>query len=811
MRRAFNFLLSLFAFASVVGLLGAVAVFYYFGRGLPDYQQLKVYDPPIVSRLYAKDGRVFAEYATEKRLFVPVNVIPMIVRRAFISAEDKNFYSHWGVDPLSTMRALFRNLSQMGRNRRPHGASTITQQVARNFLLVKTSKIVSYQRKIKEAILSFRIEYAYSKDHILELYLNEIYLGSRAYGVAAAALNYFNKGLEELTIAEAALLAAMPKAPSQYNPFRNPKRALERRNWVIGRMLEEGAITPAEALTAKQEPIHLKLRDTSSSVKASYFAEEVRRELSNQFGEDVLYEGGLAVRTTLDPKLQKICERTLRQGLLTYDRRHGWRGPLASLEISLEELSGEGWIQRINNIQPQAGQKDWKLGLVLLSAKEKEAVVGFKDGTTGKVFTSDMSWARKWISNNSVGSAVKKTSDVLNVGDVVFVKKKDDGGPQDYLLRQLPKVSGGMVVMNPHTGSVLAMTGGYSFQMSQFNRATQALRQPGSTFKTFAYLAGLEKGLTPASIIQDAPIAIDLGPYLGVWKPHNYSKNFFGPTRMRMGLEKSRNIVVVRLIHDIVGMEAVRDIGIRFGLYKSLPLQLAMVLGAGETTALKVAAAYATFVNGGRQVIPSFVDRVQDRRGQNILTGNVRECEQCDKQAWEGQDTPPDLQDDRPFLIDPARAYQMVSLLEGAVLRGTARRARSVGKPLAGKTGTTNDFKDAWFAGFSPDLVMVVYVGFDNPVTLGEAESGSRVACPIFTEFMKEALKDEPAMPFRVPPGVTFVRIDPDTGALASPGQENAILEVFKAGTEPEVLEADLTRQVIEQQKEVDTGTGGLY
>lgn len=768
-----------------------MVVFYQYGRGLPDYKHLEQYEPPVVTRLYANDGRLFAEYAAEKRVFVPIEAIPKRIIQTFLAAEDKNFYEHYGLDFAGILRAAIMNIRRAKENRRPVGASTITQQVAKNFLLNDISNEVSFARKIKEAILAFRLEHAYTKDHILELYLNEIYLGAGSYGVAAAALNYFNKSLGELTIAEAAFLAGLPKAPSHYNPITAPGPAKIRRDWVIGRMLEEGVINREDAEKATLQPLVLHRRDPAQVVQADYFAEEVRRDLLAQFGQHALYEGGLSVRTSVDPRLQDIAQRTLREGLRTYDRRHGWRGPVARLAVNPQEKAGEAknasfsmWTEHLKTIPQPPGIGDWLLAAVLALDKDA-AQIGFVDGSKGRIPLSELKWARKYVSSNQRGPEIQRPKDILAVGDVVMVEQLKDK-LQDYMLCQIPAVSGSVIALDPHTGRVLAMCGGYSYAISQYNRATQAYRQGGSAFKTFVYLAALEKGLTPSTILLDAPIAINMGWGLGIWKPRNYSKKYIGHVTLRSALEKSLNTVTVRIGQEKIGIKPVMDVTKRFGIIDNPPRQMALVLGAGETTLLRMATAYAMIANGGKKITPTFIDRVADRHGKTIWKREEPSCKGCVSEPWLNQPMPV-LTDERVQVTDPETAYQMISILEGVIQRGTGRVVKRMvpDQVLAGKTGTTNDFFDTWFVGFTPDLVVGFYVGFDSPRTLGEKEQGARVAAPIFGAFMAEALKGVPAIPFRIPPGIRLVRVNHQSGRITSPDDLQAIVEAFKAGHEP--------------------------
>ncbi|HEY0293437.1 MAG TPA: penicillin-binding protein 1A [Hansschlegelia sp.] len=819
MRLLVRFIGFLFASASLVALVGAAAVGFFawkYSRDLPDYEQLAKYEPPIMTRLHANDGRLIAEYAHERRLFVPIQSVPKRVIHAFTSAEDKNFYEHGGLDFTGIARAAFSNFQNQGR--RPQGASTITQQVAKNFLLTNKQ---DYERKIKEALLSLRIEQTYSKDRILELYLNEIYFGLGAYGVGAAALVYFDKSVSELTLAQSAYLAALPKAPNNYHPFRFPERAIERRNWVIDRMVENGDATPEEGAAAKKEPLNVNPRPTGNQLPASeYFNEEVRRVLYERYGEKGLYEGGLSVRTTLDPELQVLARKSLNAGLVRFDESRGWRGPV-------REIDPKGdWGAALAEVPAYGDIKPWRLAVVL-DAGSSEATIGLQPGrersggvsrerVTGRITLEGMRWA-KWAKGPDRGRAVKTASQILNPGDVVYVEPTSEGS-SDYRLRQVPEISGGLVAMDPFTGRVLALAGGFSYDESQFNRATQALRQPGSSFKPFIYAAALDNGYTPSSVVLDGPIEIDQGAGIGVWRPENYGKKFYGPQTLRFGIEKSRNVMTVRLSQDM-GMPLISEYAHRFGVMDDLPPYLSMALGAGETTVLKMTAAYSMFANGGKRITPTVIDRIQDRTGKTVFRHDDRQCTGCTATAWAHQDEPT-LADSREQVLDPMTAYQITSMMEGVVLRGTATGVKAVGKPIAGKTGTTNDYKDAWFVGFSPDLVVGVYIGYDKPRTMGQGETGGEVAAPVFTDFMKTALADKPATPFRVPPGIKLIRINPSNGMRASAGDGKVILEAFKPGTAPpdsysiigQASPTDRPQSVTpDQDRALRSGTGGLY
>ncbi|AWK86538.1 penicillin-binding protein 1A [Azospirillum thermophilum] len=774
-------LLMAFVMLALAGAGGLVYLLDHYDRDLPDYTKLANYQPPVTTRVHAGDGRLMAEFASERRVFVPIDAMPKRVINAFLAAEDKNFYEHKGVDPIGIARAILVNLENFGRDRRPVGASTITQQVAKNMLLTNE---VSITRKIKEAILAVRIERAFTKDRILELYLNEIFLGYRSYGVAAAALNYFNKALDELDIEEAAYLAALPKAPSNYHPERQRDAAVARRNWVIGRMVEDGHITPEEGRIAQSKPLAVRKRDEQEVVTAEYFSEEIRRELVKLYGEQALYEGGLSVRASMDPKLQEAATRALRHGLVQYDRRHGWRGPVGRMD------NFDNWAKKLSTTAPPTGSEGWKLAVVLKDDLPDALDIGLPDGSRGRIPLAELRWARAVRDDDRLGPEVRRPSDVAKLGDLILVEPaaKDDKGkdypPATYALRQIPAVQGGLVALDPHTGRVLAMVGGFSPHMSAFNRATQAMRQPGSSFKPFVYLTALNQGFTPSSLVMDAPFEYNPGGGQPIWRPENYSHEFYGPTPLRVGIEKSRNVMTVRLAQQI-GMDKVKALVEKFGIVDNLQPYLPMALGAGETTVLRLATAYGMLANGGRRITPTFIDRVQDRTGKTIFRHDNRPCEGCTNAAWRDGLPAPSVPDTREQVNDPRTTYQMVSILEGVVQRGTATTLLSLGKPLAGKTGTTNDSMDAWFMGFSPDLVVGTYIGFDQPRSLGARETGGSAAVPIFKEVMAEGLKDKPATPFRVPPGLRLVRVNPSNGQLAQPGDRKAIWEAFLPGTEP--------------------------
>jgi penicillin-binding protein 1A len=814
--RFFGLLFAAGTILFVVGVAAAAGLLWHYSKSLPDYSQLQDYEPAVMTRVHAADGSLLAEYARERRLYVPIQAIPKLVTSAFVAAEDKNFYEHGGIDFSGIARAAVLFVQQYGSGRRPQGASTITQQVAKNFLLTNE---VSFARKIKEALLSMKIERTFSKEKILELYLNEIYLGMGAYGVAAASLLYFDKSVHELTPAEVAYLAALPKAPNNYHPFRQRERALERRNYVLERMAEDGYISAQEAAKAKKEPLKVTPRPTGAHIfAAEYFAEEVRRYINDNYTEKKLYEGGLSVRTTLDPKLQVLARKVLVDGFVNFDEQQGYRGALSKLDMSPE------WGVRLADVKALSDIAPWRLAVVI-EVGDQAARVGFqpprepggavsKERDTGTITLDGVKWAKP-TSGPIKGKVPTKVSQVLEIGDVVYVEPIA-GKDGQFRLRQVPEVSGAIVAMDPQTGRVLAMVGGFSYDQSQFNRATQALRQPGSSFKPLVYAAALDNGYTPSTVVMDAPLEIDTGS--GIWSPENYSRKFYGPSTLRFGIEQSRNVMTVRLAQD-VGMPLIGEYAKRFGIYDNLPPYLSFALGAGETTLMRMVGAYAMFDNGGRKIQPTLIDRIQDRYGRNIYKHDSRECRGCDADKWANQ-SEPTLIDKRDRVLDPMTAYQITSMMEGVVQRGTATVVKEVGKPIAGKTGTTNDEKDAWFIGFSPDLVVGVYLGYDKPRHLGRGATGGLLAAPIVRDFMKVALADKPAVPFRVPAGIKLIRIDPKSGMRAGPGDQRVILEAFKPGTAPPdnysvigVTDSDGRPLGVspEADRAVRTGTGGLY
>lgn len=774
---------------AVVGMIAAAIYVVSVTDDLPDYEQLAEYRPPIMSRVHAGDGLLIAEYAREHRVFVPIENIPPALIEAYLSAEDKNFYEHGGVDFLGMLRGGIRSV--LTRIRNPgaplQSGSTITQQVAKNFLFTAEQRI---ERKVREIVIARRMERAFSKDQILELYLNEIYLGNRAYGVAAAALNYFDKSLDELELHEVAYLAALPKAPNNYHPTRRTENAIGRRNYVLSRMAENGYITRAQAEEAMARPLETVDRlEGEQYLAAEYFVEQVRRDVFDRYGEEELYDNGLSIRTTLDTSMQLAARAALRSGLEDYDRRHGYRGPLTTLE------DFDDWPALLAEVETPPDLDEGWLAAIVLEVNDSEALIGFSDRSRGVIPLYALGWAREPSRNEdgfpTLGPQIARASDALSLGDVVLVEKlvaedaPDETVADDhYGLRQVPEVNGGIIAIDPFTGRILSMVGGYSFAQSQFNRAIQARRQPGSAFKPFVYAAALDNGYTPVSIILDAPFVASGDADMRFYRPQNYSEVFYGPSTLRRGLELSRNVMTVRLAQDM-GMAPIVEYGERFGIYEDLAPTLAMALGAGETTLMDLVGGYAALVNGGRVIEPAIIDRVQSRSGETIYRHDQRACEACNAEEWSPDLAEPDLAQLGTEAISPVTAYQVVHMLEGAVERGTATALNSLGRPLGGKTGTTNDFRDAWFVGFSPDLVVGVYVGFDTPFPLGSGEAGGRVAAPIAADFLRPALEAYAVAPFRVPDGVAFAPVNRETGEPSVIGLAGTILEAFQPGTEP--------------------------
>ncbi len=758
MFKFFNFSIKFIIIFSAFVLLFAFSTLWYFSIGLPDYKKLTNYQPPISSRVYSQDGKLIAEYALQKRLFVPYNSIPEVVINSFLSAEDKNFFSHPGVDAKGIVRAVIKNLKNISQNKRLEGASTITQQVAKNFLLTNE---VSLKRKVKEAILAFRIERAYSKERILELYLNQIYLGEGTYGIAAASLEYFDKSIKELTYSDAALLAALPKAPSKYNPYKYPEVSKFRRNLVLKNLEENNFISKNQLDEFKNSNLKLKKRKIEIVNEANSYTEEVRRSVKENYGFEKLYSQGLSIKTPLDINFQTQAVKSLRKGIEDYDRRHGWRGPITN------RIKNKNWEQVIKKFKLDPTLK-WKFAEII---NVNDASVDFKviddkkSNITGILTKKNLRWTI---------SKKKSLSDVYKIGDIIFVKNEN----KIWKIKQYPKINGGMVVIDPYTGDVKALVGGFNFKSSEFNRVTQAKRQPGSAFKPIVYAAALENGFSPNSIILDAPFVESQGIGLKNWKPENYGKKFYGPSTLRKGIEYSRNLMTIR-IAKILGLETILELSKRLDIYDEIPELLSVSLGAAETTLLNLTSAYAPFVNGGKKIKPNLISRIQDRRGKTIFLQENRKCIGCDQFINQSSELPK-IESTQERIFSEETAYQMTTILNGAVERGTAKKLKSLNVPLAGKTGTTNNNYDAWFIGFSSNLVIGVYVGFDAPQTLGKYETGSKAALPIFKYFIENALFKEDFKEFKIPSNIFLTTLNYDTGLKASSGEKNTIIEALK-------------------------------
>ncbi len=722
----------------------------FFSFQLPDDSSLQNYKPNVMTRIHASNGDLVKEFSREYRIFIPIKDIPTDLINAFISAEDKNFYGHLGVDPIGIVRAFYKNSINLFSDKRPEGASTITQQVAKNFLL---SDELSIKRKIKEGLLAIKIEQNLSKDRILELYLNQIYLGSGTYGIAAASNRYFKKSLSELSIPEMAFLAALPKAPSRYNPNKNYELAFDRRNWVLDKMFINGYIDKFELNSFKKIPIISYLKKSDRIFANDYYLEEIRKEIISIYGEDFLYNGGLSVRSSLNTEIQIMADHSLKNGLLAYDKRHGYRGPLDN------DISSDWYLAYRNNLSPHNF-----LIAKIISFDEKSNDAKIEVIMDSKIILGTLTnfkWARESLSKGYLGPQIDKISDVLKLNDIIYVSQENS---ENFNLEQIPKINGGMIVMDPHTGRIFALSGGFDFNLSNFNRAVQAKRQPGSSFKPFVYMSALENGLQPNTLVLDAPFVVDQGSNLGKWKPENYGKKFYGPSTLRKGIENSRNLMTIR-IAQYLGMDKVSEIAKRVGIIENMPEVLSMALGAGETSLINLTTAYASFVNGGKKINPSIIDRIQDRRGMNIYLSNPTICKNCNQPYLE-EKPKPELESVSLKIFDEAKSYQMVSILKGAVDRGTGKKTKINGSEIAGKTGTTNNNTDAWFIGFTSDLIVGVYAGFDKPESLGKKETGSSVAVPIFRDFIKNYYQEKPILPFTIPNGIELIRIDYDTGKV---------------------------------------------
>ncbi len=729
-----------------------VGVLWTYSKDIPDYKFLKNYKPPVSSKVYSGEGELVADFSQEKRVFVPYSSIPKNIINAFLSAEDKNFFSHPGVDAKGVLRAVINNISNIISSERLEGASTITQQVAKNFLLTNE---VSINRKIKEAILAFRIERALSKERILELYLNQIYLGSGAYGIAAASLEYFDKSIRDINYSEAALLAALPKAPSRYNPYKDIEVAKFRRNLVLKNLLDNNYITSEWYGKLKNKEIILSKNKKIYLEDAQYFIEDVRKNVIEKFTYDKVYKQGFNINTPINLEFQKIATNSLRNGLISYDQRKGWRGPLTS------KIYKSNWNKDLKkfNLEKSIG---WSLAIVK-KINKFSAEIETEDKIQGVIEYKDISWTKKEFKN------------LFQLGDIIYVKKISDN---KFSLQQLPKINGGIVVMDPYTGRILALSGGFSFKKSEFNRATQANRQPGSAFKPFVYALALENNYTPTSLVLDAPIVLDQGDDLKMWKPENYGKKFYGPSTLRTGLEKSRNLMTVRIAQNL-GVERIVNFSKDLKIYENPEELLSISLGSAETTLINLTSAYSAFVNGGKLVEPILIDRIQDSEGNTIYNNNLRQCINCDQISYLSNDYPK-IQNNYKQIFSSETAYQMTSILEGVVQRGTGKKLRDLNLNIAGKTGTTNKNTDTWFIGFTSNLLVGVYVGSDDPSPLGKYETGSKTALPIFKDFIKQAVKKSDARPFKAAENTIMMVVDPKTGQKAKFSTKNTIIEVFK-------------------------------
>ena len=725
---------------------------WYFSSGLPDYKKLANYNPPISSRVYSSEGKLIAEYALEKRLFIPYNSIPNKVINSFLSAEDKNFFKHPGIDAKGIIRATINNLGNIINDRRLEGASTITQQVAKNFLLTNE---LSLKRKIKEAILAFRIEKAYTKERILELYLNQIYLGEGTYGIAAASLEYFDKSVKDLDYSETALLAAMPKAPSKYNPFRYPKEAKFRRNIVLNNLSENDFIDKKELEIFKKKEINLKKRKIEIVDEANYYTEEIRRLIKDKYGFEKLYTQGLSVKSPLNTQFQLNALKSLRKGIEDYDRRHGWRGAITN------KLLDSNWKKKIDNkkLDPTLNWQIAEIDEVNLNGLE----IKLENKKNQNIKLEDLKWAIK----KDVFKTFKK-------GDIIYVKNNEN----NWVLKQYPEINGSIVVLDPSTGEVKALVGGFSYKSSEFNRATQAKRQPGSAFKPFVYAIALENGYSPNSIILDAPFIAKQGVGLKNWKPENYGKRFYGPSTLRKGIEYSRNLMTVRIAEDL-GVDEILNYSKNLNIYEDIPELLSVSLGSAETTLLNITSAYASFANGGQKIDPILINKIQDRLGKTIYTNNKASCKGCERYS-ENTEKLPKISYERKRIFTEETAYQISSILQGVIKRGTGKKLRDLNIPLAGKTGTTNNNFDAWFIGYTSNLVIGVYVGYDNPQSLGKYETGSKAALPIFKDFVKKSMLKDQYNEFRVPKGIYFAPINYDTGIKSNYDNKKTIIEAFK-------------------------------
>ncbi len=782
MIKIFNYIKLLLIFLFIFGFISISIIFYTLWRyssELPSYESIVKYKPNLSSRIYSSDGLLLKSFYTEERIFIPINRIPKNIKNAFLASEDKNFYNHYGIDIFAILRAFLTNITNINSNKRVVGASTITQQVVKNILL---SNELSYSRKIKEIILAIRIENILEKEDILELYLNDIYLGYGSYGIGSASLNYFNKSIYDLELHEIAFLAALPKAPNNYNPKNNYSKAIDRRNWVIDRMFLNKFIKK-EDLNYKNKPLEVYKRANIEFSDADYFYEEIRKELFKKFGKEKLYSEGLIIKTALDSNIQKSANISLIEGLLEYQNRQGWDG-------LLENTTLENFLNKrdyYKNINPFFSK--WETVIVNKANHKIIEVINHNQIKIKIELNNDLN---KWLSNVT-----------FNEGDVIYIEKKNN----NYIIHQEPKVNGAIIVVDPYSGDILALSGGYSFNKSEFNRATQAKRQPGSAFKPIVYLAALNEGYSPATLILDAPYVVDQGPGLPKWKPSNYTEEFYGLTTMRTGIEKSRNLMTVRLANRI-GMSKILKMAEHFDINKGLDNKLSMSLGSGVITLKELTNAYAIIANGGKKIKPKLITSIYSKDGKKIYDTRLKKCLECKLNSISSNLKTPNLEEEKNIIIDPRLAYQITSMMEGVIQRGTAKKLQDLNVPIAGKTGTTNQNKDAWFIGYTPDLVIGVFVGYDQPKSLGYKQTGSSVAVPIFKKFAQKIKINKNKKPFRIPSGISFVRIDPNNGLVSD--KNGSINEPFILGSEPFSGNINVIDGLEDFNNNSISGTGGL-
>ena len=776
--------IKLILISSIIMIISIIILVFFtlwkFSPELPSYNKILNYKPNLSSRVYSSDGMLLKSFYVEERIFIPIERIPDNIKNSFISAEDKNFYNHKGIDVLAIFRALVTNIINYSSNKRVVGASTITQQVVKNLLL---SNEISYKRKIKEILLAIRIENILSKDKILELYLNDIYLGFGSYGIGSASLNYFNKSIYELNLDEIAYLASLPKAPNNYHPINNYNQAIERRNWVIDRMYINNFINQDD-LNYKKLPIKIYKRNDSYFTNADYYFEDIRKKLFYLYGKNKLYSDGLVVKTSIDSNFQNYANESLIEGIMEYEKSQGWNGIIENVEFDLFKKNKKFYL----SINPYVLK--W-IPVQIISINDNKSLIA-QDISSNQYIIDLKTKQNNWLKNKN-----------FKKNDVIFIELVNN----EYVVRQKPNVNGAIVVLNPHNGDVLALTGGYSFKVSEFNRATQAKRQPGSAFKPFVYMAALNEGYTPSTLILDAPYVVNQGPGLPKWKPANYTDEFYGLTTMRTGIEKSRNLMTVRLA-DKLGMSKILGILESFGIKEGITSQLSMSLGSGLVTLIDITNAYAIIANGGYKIEPKIISSIYSKEGNLIFNSNIKECINCKLEKLTNFNEIPNIIEKKVSIIDPKITYQITSMMEGVIKRGTAKKLKDLNVPIAGKTGTTNDNKDAWFIGYTPNLVVGIYIGHDQPQTLGYKQTGSSVAVPIFKKFAKKININSFNIPFRVPSGMTFVRIDPNTGMPSD--NEDSILEPYILGTEPYNKKIDILDNLGSINSDSISGTGGL-